>query len=99
MGTVTTITITAIHTTIPMAERIPDALVLLAWLSPGYPVGAYAYSHGLEWAVEAGDVRDEASLRDWLADVLTHGAGRSDAILAAHAHRAARRGMPKRWWR
>ncbi|MEN3233582.1 MULTISPECIES: urease accessory protein UreF [Methylobacterium] len=72
-----------------MAERVPDALVLLAWLSPGYPVGAYAYSHGLEWAVEAGDVRDEASLRDWLADVLDHGAGRSDAILAAHAHRAA----------
>ncbi|MBK3396351.1 urease accessory protein UreF [Methylobacterium sp. IF7SW-B2] len=87
--TTTVTTTTAIRTTIPMAERVPDALLLLAWLSPGYPVGAYAYSHGLEWAVEAGDVRDEASLRDWLADVLDHGAGRSDAILAAHAHRAA----------
>ncbi|MEH3144871.1 MAG: urease accessory protein UreF [Methylobacterium frigidaeris] len=72
-----------------MAEAARDALLLLAWLSPGYPVGAYAYSHGLEWAVEAGDVRDEASLRGWLADVLAHGAGRNDAILAAHAHRAA----------
>ena len=92
MGTVTDITTMTIRTTTPMAERVPDALVLLAWLSPGYPVGAYAYSHGLEWAVEAGDVRDEASLRDWLADVLNHGAGRSDAILAAHAHRAAARG-------
>ncbi|GJD47834.1 Urease accessory protein UreF [Methylobacterium crusticola] len=75
-----------------MAETVRDALLLLAWLSPGYPVGAYAYSHGLEWAVEAGDVRDEAGLRDWLADVLEHGAGRSDAILAAHAHAAAAAG-------
>ncbi|MFE1603250.1 urease accessory protein UreF [Methylobacterium sp. ID0610] len=69
-----------------------DALLLLSWLSPGYPVGAYAYSHGLEWAAEAGDVRDETSLRDWLADVLAHGAARNDAILAAHAHDAGSRG-------
>lgn len=66
-----------------------DALRLMAWLSPTYPVGAYAYSHGLEWAVEAGDVTDEASLAAWLRDVLERGAGRSDMILAAHAHRAA----------
>lgn len=75
-------------TAIPMAEAARDALLLLAWLSPGYPVGAYAYSHGLEWAAESGDVRDEATLREWLADVLAHGAARNDAILAAHAHAA-----------
>jgi urease accessory protein len=66
-------------------------LPLLAWLSPAYPVGAYAYSHGLEWAVEAGDVRDEDSLADWLGDILEHGAGRNDAILCACAHGAAAR--------
>src|SRR5690349_8359952 len=33
---------------------------LLAWTSPSYPTGAFSYSHGLEWAVEAGDVRDVA---------------------------------------
>jgi urease accessory protein len=65
---------------------------LLAWLSPSYPVGAYAYSHGLEWAVEAGDIADEATLAGWLSDVLEHGAGRNDAILLAHAHRAASAG-------
>ena len=64
-------------------------LPLLAWLSPAYPVGAYAYSHGLEWAAEAGAVTDEASLAGWLADVLEHGAGRNDAILLSAAHRAA----------
>ena len=69
-----------------------EALRLVAWLSPGYPVGAYAYSHGLEWAVEAGDVRDEASLEAWLADVCARGSLRNDLILAAHAHRAARQG-------
>jgi urease accessory protein len=64
-------------------------LRLLAWLSPAFPTGGFAYSHGLEWAVEAGDVRDEATLHDWLVDVLQHGAGWSDAILLRHAHRSA----------
>ena len=57
-------------------------------MSPSYPVGAYAYSHGIEWAVEAGDVRDEGSLTAWLTDLLTLGLGRNDAILFAHAYRA-----------
>ena len=61
---------------------------LLAWLSPAYPVGAYTYSHGLEWAVEAGLVRDRAGLVDWLATVLRSGGGWQDAVLLAHAHRA-----------
>jgi urease accessory protein len=62
---------------------------LFAWLSPGYPVGAFAFSHGLEWAVEAGDVSDRATLADWVGDLMRHGAGRTDAILAASACRAA----------
>ncbi len=67
----------------------PGLLRLLAWLSPAFPTGGFAYSHGIEWAVEAGDITDEATLREWLADVLAHGAGRSDAILLRHAHGAA----------
>ncbi len=62
-------------------------LRLLTWLSPAFPTGAFAYSHGLEWAVEAGDVRDEGALREWLEDVLGHGTGWSDAILLRHAWR------------
>jgi len=64
-------------------------LRLLAWLSPAFPTGGFAYSHGIEWAVEAGDITNETTLREWLADVLAHGAGRGDAILLHHAHRAA----------
>ena len=71
---------------IRMSEGLAT-LRLLAWLSPAFPTGAYAYSHGVEWAVECGDVRDAASLRGWVESILRHGAGRSDAILLAHAHR------------
>jgi urease accessory protein len=62
---------------------------LLSWLSPAFPTGAYAYSHGLEWAVETHDIHDGATLRGWLEDVISHGAGRTDTILLRHAHRAA----------
>jgi urease accessory protein len=65
---------------------------LMTWLSPSFPVGAFAYSGGIEWAVEAGDIVDAASLRDWLAVTLTGGSGLYDAVLLAHAHRAASAG-------
>lgn len=57
-----------------------EALTIQQWLSPGFPVGAFAYSHGLEGAVELGLVRDAASLTDWLVELLHHGSGRCDAI-------------------
>ncbi|MEM7507294.1 MAG: urease accessory UreF family protein [Pseudomonadota bacterium] len=60
---------------------------LLTWLSPSYPVGAFTFSHGLEWAMEVGAIGDAASAQAWIADCLHHGAGRSDAILLAHAMR------------
>ena len=68
---------------------------LLAWLSPAFPVGGYAYSHGLEQAVEDGDVSEEASLETWLADAMALGFGRNDAILLQAAHRAAERSRLK----
>lgn len=87
MPTTTTRTPTTAITT-----AMIEALRLMAWLSPGYPVGAYAYSHGLEAAVDSGEVGDEASLTEWLADVLARGSGRNDLILLAHTHAAARAG-------
>jgi urease accessory protein len=61
---------------------------LQAWLSPAYPVGAFSFSSGLEWAVEAGDVSDAASLERWLAVILADGGGFCDAVFFVHAHRA-----------
>ena len=71
-------------------------LPLLVWLSPSFPVGAFAYSHGLEWAHEAGDVTDPASLRAWLEDLLAHGAAHNDAVLFVESYRAAEGGDPER---
>jgi urease accessory protein len=62
---------------------------LLAWLSPSYPTGAFSYSHGLEYAVEAGLVTDRATLVDWIAHILRHGAGWADAVLFARTYDAA----------
>jgi urease accessory protein len=61
---------------------------LMAWLSPSYPVGAFSYSSGIEWSVEAGDIVDAPSLQRWLAAMLCHGSGLSDAIVFVHVHRA-----------
>ena len=61
---------------------------LMAWLSPAYPVGAFAYSSGIEWAVEAGDISDAETLRNWLTVMLADGAGFCDGVLLAHAWRA-----------
>jgi len=62
----------------------PLALLRLqSWLSPTFPIGTYSYSHGLEWAVEAGDVHDRTSLVAWLDADLCYGSGRNEAIFFA----------------
>ncbi len=63
---------------------------LMAWLSPSFPVGAFSYSSGIEWAVEAGDIRDAATLSDWLSLMMSDGAGYCDAVLFVQADRAVR---------
>ncbi len=82
-----------------VADPVPDAGLaagegaalyrLMTWLSPAFPVGAFSWSSGIEWAVEAGDVVDVRTMQDWLSSMLTDGAGFCDAVFLAHAHRAA----------
>jgi urease accessory protein len=62
---------------------------LMLWLSPAFPIGSFAYSQGVEWAVESGDIHDARSLGGWLVDLLSFGAPRADAILFAECFRAA----------
>jgi urease accessory protein len=61
---------------------------LLMWLSPAYPVGAFSYSHGLEWVIDRGEVHDSSTLLGWIEDVLIYGAGHSDIIFLAESWRA-----------
>jgi urease accessory protein len=69
-----------------------DALTLhrlLTWTSPGYPTGAFSYSHGLEQAVEDGAVTDRAGLIEFVAAAFERGGGWIDAALFVHAWRSA----------
>lgn len=67
-----------------------DLQKLLTWLSPAFPVGAFAWSAGLETAIVSRLVHDRSSAEDWISGALLHGTLHTDAILLAHAHRAAR---------
>jgi urease accessory protein len=60
-----------------------------SWLSPAFPTGSYSYSHGIEWAVEAGHIHNRKSLVDWLEADLCHGSGRNEAIFFFEAWRCA----------
>jgi urease accessory protein len=81
-------------TGIAMTERLslPQLFRLLTWASPAFPTGAFGYSHGLEYAVEEGLVKNAAELQDWVGWIVRHGALHSDAVLLAHAYRAAEAG-------
>jgi len=69
--------------------RRPDALVLLLHLCDSlFPIGAFAYSDGLESATSAGLVRDAAELRGWLDVCLDESVGRCDGPAFAIARRA-----------
>ncbi len=63
-----------------------DLQKLLTWLSPAFPVGAFAWSAGLETAIVGGKVADRATAEGWIAGTLHHGGLRTDAVLLAHAH-------------
>ena len=73
------------------AEGLSDCQLyrLLSWFSPGFPIGAFSYSHGLETAAVGGRVHDRETLQRWIAAILTHGAGRMDADTLRDAHGAA----------
>jgi urease accessory protein len=71
-----------------------DLLTIGQWLSPAFPTGSFAYSHGLEQAIRDGQLAGPDGLSDWLADMLLHGAGRQDAILLHRAARTAAADLP-----
>jgi urease accessory protein len=67
----------------------PPALYrLMSWLSPAYPIGAFSYSSGIEWSVEARDICDAATLQAWLGVMIAEGSLFCDAVVFAHAYRA-----------
>jgi len=67
-------------------------LQLLTLVSPAFPVGSFAYSHGLEWLIATGGLARADALARWLSDLLQMGGVWNDAVLFAEAHRAATEG-------
>jgi urease accessory protein len=73
----------------PSYPATDGLLKLLTFMSPGFPVGSFAYSHGLEWLIDTGRITDANGLREWLTDLLEIGSLRVDAVLFAAAYRAS----------
>jgi len=80
--------VTAVSSGMPFLTPL-SLLRLQTWLSPTFPIGAYSYSHGLEWAVEAGLVTDQAGLVEWLEADLCQGSGWNETIFFTEASRSA----------
>ena len=84
---ITIATATIMAMTEPMASE--HLYRLSSWLSPSFPVGAYTYSSGLEYAVECGLVADASDLECWLSDMLISGSGAVEGVFFCAAWRAA----------
>ena len=66
----------------------PQFLKIQQWMSPSFPIGSFAYSHGLEWAIETKHIYNATNLMDWLTDLLETGSAKTDAILVSLAYRS-----------
>ncbi len=72
----------------PTMSDIADLLTLNQWLSPAFPIGGFAYSHGLESLIASGQVASAADLKSWLWTLIEHGSARSDAVFFARGYTA-----------
>ncbi|MFT3989049.1 urease accessory protein UreF [Aestuariivirga sp.] len=68
----------------PMVIEARQLLLLLNWMSPAFPTGQFAYSHGLEWAIEDHIVQSADDLEQWISDLVTRGSGWNDVVLFSH---------------
>ena len=67
---------------VPMYSPTDSKLItVMQWLSPAFPIGGFAYSHGLEWAIDKGHVSNREELKKWISDLLEYGSLKNDAIL------------------
>jgi urease accessory protein len=75
------------HTAFPMPRADLDRLRLTQILSPAFPIGTFAHSQGLEWAIAEGGITSATALRDWIEAILRFGSGRADAVFLSMARR------------
>jgi urease accessory protein len=66
-----------------MKSKDSHLLLLLNWMSPTFPIGSFAYSHGLEQAIVDGRVTAQKDVEGWIGDLLQSGSGWNDAVVFA----------------
>lgn len=67
----------------PTDIEASQLLLLLNWMSPAFPIGSFAYSHGLETAIVENEITTQSDVESWITDLITHGSGWNDAVLFA----------------
>ena len=84
-----------IHTLIPMnqkfkinSDRPEETLRLIQLCSPMLPIGAYAYSQGLEYAVSLGWIKDEKTTSMWIQGLLENSLTYLDVPLLSRLYKA-----------
>ena len=65
----------------PTKIEASQLLLLLNWMSPAFPIGSFAYSHGLETAIVENEITTLSEVESWIGDLITHGSGWNDAVL------------------
>lgn len=65
----------------PLSADAAQVLLLLNWMSPTFPIGSFAYSHGTEQAIADGRLKTQLQVTEWISDLLERGSGWNDAVL------------------
>ena len=62
-------------------SKVKDPLqILQIWFSSSFPIGSYAYSHGLESLIDNKKIKDKSDVIEFLEAVLFYGTLRNDYI-------------------
>ena len=61
---------------------------VMAWLSPSYPIGSFAYSHGLEFEIASGNITEKQEVKQWVEDLLKFGSGWNELVLFSLAYKS-----------
>jgi urease accessory protein len=83
-----TATLTIMNTVMKSKMQTTSLLNLLHISSPALPIGAFAYSQGLEYTLEAGWCKNADDVEQWIKSVMVHGLGGVDLPILKRLHHA-----------
>ena len=66
---------------------------VMAWLSPSFPIGSFAYSHGLEFEISCGNICTGQDIQEWIENLLRNGSGWNELVLFSQAYKSDRKSL------